>query len=76
MKEAGASCHAHIVEIDEQNRLLTIYRLTGKKRVLFTSVELPSGTWKGNAKAMKQFCQTLGENLILDSPHARKILGI
>jgi hypothetical protein len=66
----------HLVEIDEQKRLLTIYRIMESKRVLFTSTGIPPGKWKGNSRAMKRFCQMLDENIILDSPQARRLLEI
>ena len=67
---------SHLVEIDEVERLLTIYRLRGTERELYTSVKLPDTTWDTNRRAVEEFCRTLGENLIFDSPTARKLLGI
>jgi hypothetical protein len=67
---------SHVVEIDENERLLTIYRARGTERELYTSVKLPDATWDTNRQAVEEFCRKLGENLIFDSPAARKILGI
>jgi hypothetical protein len=66
----------HIVEIDEQRRQLSIYRVIGTQRSLFTAIALPMGNWEEDPDAMKQFCQILGENILLDSPQARRLLGI
>ncbi len=66
----------HLVEINEEKRLLTIYRVYVSRRVLYTSVEIPDKTWEKNPKELEKFCQMLGENILIDSPQARKLLGI
>jgi hypothetical protein len=66
----------HLVEIDEEKNLLTIYRITETEKQLYTSIELPNKTWSQSPEAIKEFCQQLGENLIIDSPSARKLLGL
>lgn len=66
----------HLIEIDEENRLLTIYCINGSSRDLYTSVNLPEMTWDKNPDEIRDFCRTLGENIILDSPQARKLFGI
>jgi hypothetical protein len=68
--------HSHLIEIDESEGLLTIYRVRGGERELYTSVKLPSTTWDSDRKAIENFCRTLGENILYDSPAARKLLGI
>ena len=68
--------YSHLVEINEKERRLNIYRVTGPNRHLYTSVELPNGKWADSPDVMGKFCRQLGENLILDSPQARKLLGI
>jgi hypothetical protein len=68
--------YSHLVEINEEKRLLTIYRVSGSERYLYTSVEIPQKTWENNPEEFEKFCQTLGENIIFDSPQARKLLGI
>lgn len=68
--------YSHLVEIDEKERLLTIYRISGSKRQLYTSVKLPEKTWEKNPEEVKEFCRKLGENIILDSPQARKLFEI
>lgn len=68
---------SHIVEIDEATKTLTIYRSfpNGDKQ-LFTQVDLPKKTASADEKGFEEFARTLGENLLLDSPIARKILDL
>jgi hypothetical protein len=66
----------HLIEIDETERLLTIYRVCGTERQLYTSVKMPEEKWAENSDAIKEFCRTLGENIILDSLQARKLFDI
>lgn len=68
--------HDHLIEIDEKNRLLTIHRVRGVERQLYTSVKLPAGKWDENPEAMAEFCRMLGENILWDSPQARKLLDM
>ena len=67
----------HLVEIDEEKRQVVIYRVleTGKKQ-LYTSTELPEKTFAEDQEGFKRFAQMLGENLLVDSPRARSILGL
>lgn len=71
------SSYSHLVEIDETKRLLTIYRVNeiGEK-MLFTSIDLPVLTFDKDSEAYRNFAQQLGENLLVDSPVARKIFGL
>lgn len=71
-----AKIYSHLIEINEEERMLTIYRVSGSNRELYTSVKLPEEIWDKNPEAIKEFCQKLGENIILDSPPARKLFGI
>jgi hypothetical protein len=71
-----ASNFSHLIEVDEGGRLLTIYRVRGVERELYTSVRLPETTWDENRHAVEEFCRKLGENIVFDSPSARKLLGI
>lgn len=71
-----AETYSHLIEINEKERLLTIYRISGTDRELYTSVKLPEKKWADNAEVITDFCRTLGENIILDSPQARKLFGI
>ena len=66
--------HSHLIEIDEKEKLLTIYRINGENRQFFTSVKLPQKKWSEDPDAIKEFCRMLGENIILDSPQARQLL--
>lgn len=64
---------SHLIEIDESARLLKIHRIFADgRRHLLTETPLPS-----NAKGSKyaEFARVLGENILLDSPAARRILG-
>lgn len=69
--------YAHLVEIDEEKRQLLIYRIrkNGKKQS-FTSVDLPSKTFADDEDGFRRFSTYLGENLLVDSPVARKLLGL
>lgn len=68
---------SHLVEIDEGAKKLTIYRVDAKteQRTLYTSVSIPSKRVRGNDREFSDFARMLGENLLLDSPAARRILG-
>jgi hypothetical protein len=71
-----AITYSHLIEISEEDRTLTIYRLIGSDRQLYTSVKIPEKTWAENSEAVQEFCRKLGENILLDSPQARKLLNI
>ncbi|MGH7868093.1 MAG: hypothetical protein ACREP9_10870 [Candidatus Dormibacteraceae bacterium] len=68
--------HAHLIEVDETGRSLAIYRVRGAERQLFTSVKLPEATQGTDRPAIENFCRMLGENILLDSPSARRLLGL
>ena len=68
--------YSHLIEINEKDRLLVIYRVNGSKRDLYTSVKLPDISMDNNPKELNEFCQRLGENIVLDSPPARRLFGI
>lgn len=67
--------HDHIVCCDEKTRQLHIYRLDADaRRTLLTTVDLPrSSGWTSEVEA---FAKALGENLLMDSPTVRKLLGL
>lgn len=69
--------YSHLVEVDEKDRRLTIYRVyeNGRKE-LFTTIELPLQTVAENQDQFDRFCHSLGENLLIDSPSARKLLAL
>ena len=63
---------SHLVEIDEAARVLRIHRVfPDGRRHLYTETPLPADS-KGSKYA--EFARTLGENILLDSPAARRIL--
>jgi hypothetical protein len=66
--------HSHLIEIDEGEGSLRIFRVRDGERELYTSVELPSTTWDTDPQAIESFCRMLGENILFDSPAARKLL--
>ena len=64
---------SHVVTIDEDARKLVIYRVfeNGEKS-LYTSVEIPENL---DDESARKLAKTLGENLLVDSPAARRLLG-
>ena len=68
----------HLVEIKEDERNIYIYRIykKSKKKQLFTCCGLPDKSLDKDKKAFQEFAKVLGENLLIDSPTARKLLGI
>lgn len=68
---------SHLIEIDEASRQLNIFRLfeDGKKH-LYTQVELPAKKADEDKPAYEKFAQDLGENILLDSPLARRLIGL
>lgn len=69
--------YIHQVEVDAHTRMISIYRVwaTGDKQ-LFTSVELPEKSFDEDEVGFREFARLLGENLLVDSPVARKLLGL
>lgn len=68
--------YGHLIEINEEERLLTIYRVSGSDRHFYTSINLPEKTWGENPDEIREFCRMLGENIIFDSPQARRLFNI
>ena len=67
----------HIVKISQQEEKLYIYRIySNGRQELYTSVDLPSVDVESDMITFQKFSQQIGENILLDSPVARKILGI
>jgi hypothetical protein len=65
----------HLLHIDEGTRELHIYRVddAGSKS-FYTSIPLPQSLgWNSD---LESFAKRLGENLLVDSPTARKLLGL
>ncbi len=68
--------HSHLLEISEADRRLTIHRVYGDgRKELLTEVALPSTAGDEDPAKLDEFCSMLGENLLLDSPIARQLLG-
>ncbi len=68
---------SHLVEIDENAGQVKSYRVVADGRKQFyTEAALPPHTTGPNNPAFAQFARTLGENILLDSPAARKAIGI
>jgi hypothetical protein len=67
---------SHLVEIDESARLLRIHRVfpDGPKH-LFTETPLPPLAADSKGSQQGDFARLLGENILLDSPAARRALG-
>ena len=67
----------HLIEINEEKRQLVIYRVyKNGRQELFTSVELPMQTVSEKDEQFRRFCYLLGENLLIDSPVARRLLAL
>lgn len=65
----------HLVSFDEAAHELVIFRVDGAgKRTLFTRVPLPATSgWTSETESL---ARQLGENLLIDSPIARRLLGL
>lgn len=75
--EKSMKNYSHILEIDEERKLLVINRVfEDGKRQLFTSIDLPGKTFSEDEQGFREFAQKLGENLLLDSPVARRLFGL
>lgn len=71
------AAYSHRVDVDKVARRITIYRIYVCGRMeLYTEMELPEKTVEESEEAFKVFCRLLGENLLLDSPAARELLGL
>lgn len=65
----------HLVCVDEHARELVIFRLSENgRKTLLTRATLPETF--GWSEELKGLAKELGENLLIDSPSARKLLGI
>jgi hypothetical protein len=65
----------HLIAIDQSTRQLKIFRIDALgHRTLFTAVEIP--VTSGWTAECEQFAAQLGENLLMDSPKARHLLGL
>jgi hypothetical protein len=67
---------SHLIEVDEGARLLRIHRIfpDGRKH-LFTETQLPPRSADPKGSQYAEFVRLLGENILLDSPAARRAMG-
>jgi hypothetical protein len=69
--------HSHLIEVDEDTNRIYIYRVnTGGEKHLLTYTDLPSKKYSEDPKGVDEFSRLLGENILLDSPIARKIFDL
>lgn len=69
--------YSHVIEIDEGRRALEIFRVyPDGRRQLFTAIDLPKNTFSEDEQGFRDFAKVLGENVLVDSPVARRLLGI
>ena len=68
---------SHSIEIEEKSRQVKIYRTfpDGRKQ-FYTQIELPAGSVVTDRPAYETLFRMLGENLLLDSPTARRMMQI
>jgi hypothetical protein len=67
---------SHLIQIDETARLLRIHRVFEDGRQhLFTETPLPPRGADSESSQFTEFARILGENILLDSPAARRALG-
>ena len=65
----------HLVCIDEEAKEVVIYRVDSNgKRRLYTKAPLPEARRENSE--LESFARMLGENLLLDSPAARRLLDL
>jgi hypothetical protein len=77
LKKAMNEIFAHIVSIDKLSRKLIIERLyPDGRRELLTETALPDASADRSTAKVDAFALSLGENLLLDSPSARELLGL
>lgn len=69
--------YKHLVEVDEDNRRLVIHRVLGNgAQEFFTETRLPDVTLDGDWDTFEDFAKQLGENILMDSPAARKFFKL
>jgi hypothetical protein len=65
---------SHLIEIDEGARLVRIHRIfPDGRRHLFTETPLPARA--ADPRQYAEFARLVGENVLLDSPAAKRVLG-
>ena len=75
VEQLAMNNYSHIIVVDEDSREIQIFRLehSGKK-TLYTKASLPAGS--GWTESLESFAKMLGENILMDSPGAKRALGI
>lgn len=64
----------HLIHVDEDHRELQIFRVSSSGvKSLYTSIPLGSNH---DQTTVQRLASMLGENLLLDSPVARKLIGL
>lgn len=67
----------HIVSINSDIRRLEIQRVFQDGRIeLMTHIDIPEMNFENDREKFKEFCQSLGENLVVDSPDGRQVFKI
>jgi hypothetical protein len=75
MEQLAMQSYDHLVTVDQASRELIIYRIdTQGRRTLFTKTLLPIS--QGWTSEVQELAKMLGENLLIDSPSARRLLGL
>lgn len=70
--------HDHLVEIDDQEGVIYIYRVVEsiKEKVLYTKIDMQKSPDVQTSERISNLSSKLGECILLDSPRARKILNL
>lgn len=69
--------YSHIVSIDAEKKSLMIYRLFDDSRKEFlTACNIEGISSKNDWDKFAEFARQLGENILMDSPMARKIMDL
>lgn len=67
----------HVIEIDEKSNKLRIFRhFEDGAQDLYTETELPDISAHDEWGKFEEFARQLGENLLMDSPAARRLLSL
>ena len=75
--EKSNESYSHLLEIDEEKKTLSIYRVySSGKKILYTKKKFPKIYSPDDQEHIQQFAQILGENLLIDSPAARRLLKL
>ena len=68
---------SHLIEINESTRLIRIHRVFPDGHMhLFTEMPFPPRVPDSGKGSYAEIARLLGENVLLDSPAARRSLGI